>query len=789
MTNTVSRRSFLGAGAAATGIALLHPIGTPMLAHADDGSGFETDDPLVNQILAGDSRISYLGTPCTAQIPGLAAVGMEDGRAVGYQMFRGVANTDLPGTFVVFDVVTGETLRTFPIATAENNWGMVIDADGRVYFATYLDSALYRYDPATKEVEDLGVIYPPDPGQAWPFTMTHGPGNTVLIGTYGRADLWQYHPDTETFENWGHEAWGPADPDQEAYVRGIAWDEANQEVVLSTGPTDPAIWRVDPSTREAVRLTNDELQPGLSAEAFITGLTVISGRIIARAYTTQQLLVIDRDGNTEYWGDDDGRIAVQGHRFVPHPTDPDAMLFTNRSELWTYSFSARKVAFTGVNLGGYISCAIPSPDDPSTLFGVTNRGTFVLDLDNPSGLTLNDYTFALPTRLETPLRGPDNTMWAAGPQSLARADTTGSGIVYPTVRSTGKEFRSSIIRGGKMYLGAYTSSSFSEFDPTTPEVAPRTLFTGSAVGFDRANTMTYDPVNDKAYMGSTPGYGLNQGGISVWDFTTSTVKHYRTEVVTEQGVGSVIYSPGNGMIYIGTNVDGGNGHPDSGQTEAYLVTWDPETDTKLKQLIPVADRRGITGLALGPNGNIWGIAEDTVFVYNPETEEVERTIQVLSSGYGDGNVWPWGYTEHSVKDGMMYASLGQRMVRIDPNTFEVTDVGIGRGSRVRVDDEGNVYFLAAFENQHLLKYEPEATPGDNRPTVWFRDIDTGVVNYDVDGEHTINDLIDDEREWQHHGAFVRHVGSVTGELADGVLTARERSTLMQFAAKSPIGKK
>lgn len=787
MSVTVNRRTLLGAGAA-TGVALLHPLAAPARAHAEDGPGFETEDPLVNKILAGDSRISYLGTPCTTQIPGVAAAGMEDGRPVGYQMFRGVANTSYPGTFVVFDITTGETLRSFPIATADNNWGMVIGTDGCVYFATYLDSALYRYDPSRKEVDDLGVIYPPDPVQAWPFTMSRGPGNTVFIGTYGRADLWQYHPDTATFENWGHQVWGPADPTKKAYIRGMAWDSARQDVIISTGPTDPAIWRVDTETRQAVRLTNDDRQPGLSEEAFINAVTVIGDRIIARSYTTQQLLVIDRDGNTEHWAEDD-RVHIWGHRFIPHPTDLDTMLFTNRTELWRYSFSQRQVEPTGLDVGGYISTAFLTPADANTLAGVASNGTFLIDLATGSTpeLTLNPYTFALPTRLETPLQGPDNTMWAAGPSALAQVDTTAAGTVYPTVRMA-REFRSSIIRDGKMYLGAYTGSSFSMFDPTTPTVAPRTLFTAAEVGFDRPNSMTYDPVNDKAYMGSTPGYGLNQGGISVWDFTTSSVTHFRSEVISEQGVGSVVHSPSDGMIYIGSNVDGGNGHPDSGQTEAYLITWDPTTDTKVGQLVPVADRRGITGLAVGPDGLVWGIAEDTVFLYSPATGQVERTIRVLSQGYGDGNVWPWGYTEYSAKDAMMYASLGQRMVRIDPRTFEVTDVGIGRGSRVRVDEDGNVYFLATFESEHLLRYTPDTV--DRRTTVWLGSVDTGVPNHEVDREHTVNDQIDDDRDWKSHSAFVRHVRDVTHTLVDsGVLTVREASTITGAAGRSTIGRK
>jgi len=78
---------------------------------------------------------------------------------------------------------------------------------------------------------------------------------------------------------------------------------------------------------------------------------------------------------------------------------------------------------------------------------------------------------------------------------------------------------------------------------------------------------------------------------------------------------------------------------------------------------------------------------------------------------------------------------------------------------------------------------------DDRDTVWLRDADTGVTNHGVGGGCTVNDLIEDERSWDDHGAFVRHVGDVAAGLVDdGVLTSRERSTLIRSAASSEIGK-
>ncbi|GII54809.1 hypothetical protein Pth03_31980 [Planotetraspora thailandica] len=78
---------------------------------------------------------------------------------------------------------------------------------------------------------------------------------------------------------------------------------------------------------------------------------------------------------------------------------------------------------------------------------------------------------------------------------------------------------------------------------------------------------------------------------------------------------------------------------------------------------------------------------------------------------------------------------------------------------------------------------------DARPTVRFLDADSGVANRTAGGGCTVNDLIDDERTWNNHGAFVRHVSEVTRDLAgSSVISADERSALVETAARSGIGR-
>nr|WP_218566076.1 ThuA domain-containing protein [Vallicoccus soli] len=76
---------------------------------------------------------------------------------------------------------------------------------------------------------------------------------------------------------------------------------------------------------------------------------------------------------------------------------------------------------------------------------------------------------------------------------------------------------------------------------------------------------------------------------------------------------------------------------------------------------------------------------------------------------------------------------------------------------------------------------------DDRGTVWFGDVDSGVANDDLGG-CTVNDLFQDEKEWASHNQFLRHVkGVAAGLFEDSRITRKERQALVNAAARSQIG--
>lgn len=85
--------------------------------------------------------------------------------------------------------------------------------------------------------------------------------------------------------------------------------------------------------------------------------------------------------------------------------------------------------------------------------------------------------------------------------------------------------------------------------------------------------------------------------------------------------------------------------------------------------------------------------------------------------------------------------------------------------------------------------EASCVAPDARPTVVFLDADTGVDNAALPGGCTLNDVLDDERTWDGHGAFVTHVRDVADALVrDGALARGDAARLTSAAARSDVGK-
>lgn len=110
--------------------------------------------------------------------------------------------------------------------------------------------------------------------------------------------------------------------------------------------------------------------------------------------------------------------------------------------------------------------------------------------------------------------------------------------------------------------------------------------------------------------------------------------------------------------------------------------------------------------------------------------------------------------------------------------------------RYRATDEAGNTAVQRELSFTVVAAGSDACPdSDERRTVVIGQDDTGVPNVDTGNGCTVSDLVDQNRGYPDHGAFVRHVESVTeGLVAGGVLTRRQQGAVVRAASRSDIGK-
>lgn len=680
----ISRRQLgIAAGLVGVGGWLGPGIGRAVPAAAAD----DESDPEVLRFTEQDPAIRHLGQPVNSQIGARSPrVGLEDGRWVEYQVFKGSANTDLPGTFAITDILTGEVVRSIKLPTAEACFDLTVATDGKVYLPSYYDYRLRQYDPATKQVTDLGPI-DADATRDHTFGAGFGPDGIVFLGTYADSRLHRFDPATGVITNLGS-----VDPEED-YIHFVCWDPASNAVFCATGGKQASVWRIeDLGSGAKTRVIGPDNFPEAAGTSFLGMLDCVNGHLVARVGTV--FVVTDLHGTVEYHTGAAGELA--GWHVVP-ARDGSGFFFSQSGTIRKYDFATRSHAAVAGTVRSYLC------------HGVEIEGNVIVGSDAGGPFTVNHVTgerteqsvsFRQPTLIQKIFPGPGDTMYASGYMvGLARINTDGG---EPNHTVNLGQFESWMVRDGLMYLAAYGFSKFYRYDPNQPTVLPKQLFTSAPAHLDRPFAMAYNEERDEVYIGSVPEYGHYQGGLAIYDFATGKPTFLTTQVVQNQSIVSAVYNPHDKLLYLGTTIDGGMGNDPTNITwYGQLIVFDPATRTVVRSSVPVHYRQGVTGLLVDPDGSVWGVAEEQLIKVAPDG--TVRILGAVSARYpkAPNYTWAWAYLNWSARDGMIYGSAGGNLFRVDPATGVITQLATNGASWAATDTGGDVYFSY---RTHCFKY-------------------------------------------------------------------------------------
>jgi streptogramin lyase len=636
-----------------------------------------------------------------------------DGRMRAYAIVSG-ENAALN----VIDAETGDRIDALPLPGASGGWGITVDDGGKVYLGSYYNGTLYSYDPATGQATNHGRLIETE---GYLYGLSHAPDGTIFGGTTPNAHAFAFNPATGQVTDFGAFTVGGA-----KYVRATAYDPDTGTLFIGLGATGTRLFAIDVATGTHREIPVPEAVRG----TMVTDLRVHEGKLLG--YLDAKLVAFDAvtgqhlpltDGTTGQQVNSTSLISrgvseplngvVYYSGFPPGATTPHRLMML---DLATLTFRpAPRVDTAGVLPGAAIGFGWDEgPNGPVLRAFTGNYGGQAIAYDVTTQVLTKQTYDLLPTEpnLGHVLAGlPD----ASGNAVVyANAFLNGNTAAYdPAAASSRALPRFGQVEGwiwheGKLYSGSYPNGNVQVWDPATPTVAPTVLFSlEQAHHQNRPMTLVADP--SRLYVGTTPGYGLYGGALTIYDFATKTYEVHRN-LIPDQTI-SALLKTGN-VLLGGSSVDGGTGSGDPIATEAKLFKADPVTGAVLATYTPVPGARSINALTRTAAGEIWGLADGTAFRFDLRLGRVTKRIQVYpsdqKSGATDGEL-----IAHP--NGKLYGVSRQQSFVVDPKAglARVLHTSV---NRLTLHPNGTMYTLTrtpgggTSDTNRLARFDP-ASPG------------------------------------------------------------------------------
>ncbi|CAG7656945.1 FIMAH domain-containing protein [Paenibacillus allorhizosphaerae] len=610
-----------------------------------------------------------------------------------------------PASLLVVDVKTEKLIAQIPVSekvggtTYASTYvrGLSVQPDGTVYLAG-TPSYLFKYVPGADKVQFIRKA-----AGSQTFDMKNGPEGTLIGGTYNKSEAFEYSIASNQLKNLGSIM-----PD-EAYTYSVAYDEERRSYYFGIGSHAHLIkYNVD--TGEKVEIP---LPAKFGSAEFIFDMTVSGGKLFMR-FSPGGTVAMDLA--TQQFDETTGTVTSR----LVSPKSPvdNKVYYTTSSRLGYYDLDLGTYQslnlYTDGDAYGFTFAQLGEADFPGySLVGFTREGR-IFKYNLSTGKI--KYTIipveGEPTALQTVEKTTYGNISTSGYLSGGNAiydpftgviteytnESLGLGQKLPATQ-TDRIYS----HKGKLYFAAYPNAKVFEFDPNKPwnvkdpvQLNPKLLFSAYDVGQqDRALAGTIIGGQDKIVVGTVPDYGLLGGALVIYDLNTRTREAY-LNVVDRQSVTAVTYK--DGFIYGGTGIWGGLGQ-DPIATEAKLFIWDIEKKQKVLEMTPVPGKKAITELIVGPDGNIWGSDEDTLFIFNPDTRQVVHTQQISTKSYSSA---VWRDAQFTIgTDGNVYGVQANRFFTINAATKQLTVIrDAGLRNWMTQDDFGHFYLT---EETNLLK--------------------------------------------------------------------------------------
>lgn len=577
-----------------------------------------------------------------------------------------------PGHLVAANLESAEVLKTLPMPGAQGSYGMRVFSDGNLYLSSHSSGNLFRYKPGSDEVEHLGK---PVDDVTFIWDVVEGEPGKLYGACYPSAIVFEYDIATGKTRSFG------SIKDGEDYARSIAWDAGTKKLYIGVG-SHADIIELDPATGEKRSVLPKEYK----STTFVYSIGVTRGHVLARVDPGNKVAVIDAATSKQI-----AEMPSFTGSLVSPPDADGIVYFSGGGTLHRYNPNTRSGEDTKYEIRGEARGFAWGKDkdgNPELLIGTTGRNIQRFNPKTGKGERAFIPAPELPLHIQNITGGKDGLIYSSGYVSGQLAilnPNTGERKQYGGV----KQAEGMTWYNDKLYLGTYPGANLSVYDTSQPggtATNPATGFSLKDEGQDRPFGMLGVPEEGKIFMGTVPGYGLLEGALTVIDAETSQPEMHKN-IIPNQGVVTFAYK--DGILYAGSTIYGGLGI-DSTEKEAVLFEWDIKASKIRKQLVPVKERRCISGLRFAPDGTLWGWADGTLFIYDTDKQEVVYTHDEFDATKMFRHQWR-GNSMSVPINGKFYGCAYGKIFELDIETKKLTVLAGGGFEVITSTPDGTVF--------------------------------------------------------------------------------------------------
>ena len=623
------------------------------------------------------------------------------------------------------DLRTGAVVEEHDVPCREIRHIMATE-DGVLYISaiaglTHIGNELIRLDPRVRKLERLGF---PDVPRNRIASETFGRDGNIYIGTHQEGRLFRFNLASDEWTDMGIIVPEPIVPRQNIWIGGVA-QLANGTILagVSRAPKS-SIVAVDPKTGK-FRVVRPTKSGGYRTFGDLILETLPAG---FRTYDTDFELVSEVSYRSL-----DGADA-----FAPDTSFAVVEADENKGMLLKVGSDVIRADIKGGRIRKLATLPFPGSllvaSDNRVVVADFGRTTLGVGPDRFAVVDLDDGTFDIAESKYQPRRGTqicgltkasDGSIYTTDiiGMHIARTDPrTGKTVDLGHVGWPGGEVYNTIDHGGLIYFGSYGGGHWGVYDPKRPWRADPQGYGADPsanphqicqLGGETPNDINrpFEYVNGpdgKIYIAARANYREPGGSLGAFDPKTGASQVFRDVLRSVQSV-----TADDRYVFGGTNIRGGRGSGDRAEV-ATLFVHDPKTGKRVfeKEIVPGA--KAIVCVRYNPaDKRVYATSDNQVLLaLDPRSFEVLETWKIRSPGTALAGVPEDVGMLHitPAADGNIYGIASRDLYRLDVKSgkLEYLDAPPIPGLYQIVEGAPGEFYIGA--RTHLLKYRLETPP-------------------------------------------------------------------------------